>query len=396
MNNDITYTTMNKHLVVDKEWVKKRIEENGLIMIESTFTMLNNGFFAFTSEGYIVKVTSNSIYKNQSNPIFSNLNPYTIYNINRYIYLNNIDTILLSTEYKNNHENLEWLCNCGKPFKACWNNFLHGQIHCRKCANRRRHLISHKKIIKDFRDRGYEAIIDEDKVKSDKVSYYCNKHKKYGLQNIKLGNFYDRNQGCRYCANEKNASKRAFDKDTCKKITESKSLNYIDSYILDGKTVIDFTCNKHIDKGIQRYTITQMQRTKCGCKYCNMSYYTNEEKIDNILKSWNINFQRQVSFKECRDKNALPFDFYIPSFNLLMEYQGEQHYIPIPRSNMTDKEANENLVKIQNHDKIKRKYCEDNNINFIEIPYWENEDLENYLFDKFLDLNFIIEIKTSA
>ena len=29
MNNDITYTTMNKHLVVDKEWVKKRIEENG-------------------------------------------------------------------------------------------------------------------------------------------------------------------------------------------------------------------------------------------------------------------------------------------------------------------------------------------------------------------------------
>ena len=127
-----------------------------------------------------------------------------------------------------------------------------------------------------------------------------------------------------------------------------------------------------------------------------MSYYTNEEKIDNILKSWNINFQRQVSFKECRDKNALPFDFYIPSFNLLMEYQGEQHYIPIPRSNMTDKEANENLVKIQNHDKIKRKYCEDNNINFIEIPYWENEDLENYLFDKFLDLNLIIEIKTSA
>ena len=86
MNNDITYTTMNKHLVVDKEWVKKRIEENGLIMIESTFTMLNNGFFAFTSEGYIVKVTSNSIYKNQSNPIFSTLNPYTTYNINRYIY----------------------------------------------------------------------------------------------------------------------------------------------------------------------------------------------------------------------------------------------------------------------------------------------------------------------
>ena len=110
----------------------------------------------------------------------------------------------------------------------------------------------------------------------------------------------------------------------------------------------------------------------------------------------NIEYESQKTFEYCKDKKALPFDFYIPSFNLLMEYQGEQHYIPIPRSNMTDKEANENLVKIQNHDKIKRKYCEDNNINLIEIPYWENEDLENYLFDKFLDLNLIIEIKTSA
>ena len=68
----------NKHLVVDKEWIKEKIQCNGLLMIESTFTILKNGFFAFTNDGYIVKVTSNSIYKNQSNPIFSNKNPYTI------------------------------------------------------------------------------------------------------------------------------------------------------------------------------------------------------------------------------------------------------------------------------------------------------------------------------
>ena len=96
----------NKHLVVDKEWVKEKIKEKGLLMIESTFTILKNGFFAFTNDGYIVKVTSNSIYKNQSNPIFSNKNPYTIYNIKRFLFLNNISAILLSTKYVNNNKYL--------------------------------------------------------------------------------------------------------------------------------------------------------------------------------------------------------------------------------------------------------------------------------------------------
>lgn len=77
---DIKYGIKNKHIVVDKEWIKERIEEKGLFMIENTFTNLRNGFFAFTTDGYIVKVTQNTIYKNQTNPIFQIKihTPYTI------------------------------------------------------------------------------------------------------------------------------------------------------------------------------------------------------------------------------------------------------------------------------------------------------------------------------
>lgn len=386
----------NKHLVVDKEWIKAKIQVNGLLMIDSTFTMLKNGFFAFTNEGYIVKVTPNSIYKNQSNPIFSNKNPYTIYNIKRFLFLNNISTVLLSAKYVNNTDDLEWRCECGNKFKAPWNRFSQGQQLCKKCARRNFFLIPIDKIKSDFAEKGYKLITTEPKTKKEKVEYICLKHEDKGIQSISLTKFYDAKQGCKYCAIEKNAEIRSIDKDECEKITISKGLNYIDSYVENGRTLIQFTCDKHIDKGLQYFSITQMRKTRCGCKYCNMSKYTNEEKIDSLLKSWNISFERQRSFHECRDKNALPFDFYIPEYNTLIEYQGEQHYKIIQRGSMSEDDALENLALIQKHDKIKRDYCKINKINYIEIPYWENDDIENYIFDKFVKIGIIEEIVKSA
>lgn len=290
---------------------------------------------------------------------------------------------------------MDWQCECGKCFKASWNSFLHGQAKCRCCARAKYHLIPFKKVKKDFDKRGYEAVLDHDVLMKDEVNFYCNTHKEYGIQNIDLSHFYGRGQGCKYCAEEKRGQNRATSKEKCKELTKNKSLNYIDSYVLNGKTVINFTCNLHFDKGIQRYTITQMQQTKHGCRYCNMSHYANEEKINCLLKSWNIPFERQISFKECRDKNTLPFDFYVPSFNLLIEYQGEQHYKPIQRGHKTIDQINKSFELTQKHDDIKRQYCKNNNINFIEIPYWENEDIENYLFQALVDLKLIIEEKSA-
>ena len=41
----------------------------------------------------------------------------------------------------------------------------------------------------------------------------------------------------------------------------------------------------------------------------------------------------------------------------------------------------ENLKVIQYHDKIKNDYCKKNNIPLIRIPYWEKNNLEEFLFD---------------
>lgn len=94
-----------------------------------------------------------------------------------------------------------------------------------------------------------------------------------------------------------------------------------------------------------------------GCPKC--AAYHNEQKLFDILNKLGYDVEPQKHFKDCKDKHTLPFDAYVKELNLLIEYDGEQHYIPIRRGNMSDEQAKENLRLTQKHDHIKDKYCRD-------------------------------------
>ena len=68
-------------------------------------------------------------------------------------------------------------------------------------------------------------------------------------------------------------------------------------------------------------------------------------------------------------------------FNACIEYDGEQHYKPIY--------GEDSLKLVQRHDKIKDDYCRKNNITLIRVPYWERDDISNYLFDEFLKFGIV-------
>ena len=99
-----------------------------------------------------------------------------------------------------------------------------------------------------------------------------------------------------------------------------------------------------------------------------------------------------MKFDGCKDKKVLPFDIYLNDYNTLIEFQGEQHYRPVRFGDESFKEAKEKFEYTKKHDEIKKKYCIDNNIPLIEIPYWKFDDLEYYLFDKFVELHILEEI----
>lgn len=119
------------------------------------------------------------------------------------------------------------------------------------------------------------------------------------------------------------------------------------------------------------------------CHNC-MNYYTGEKQISDFLDMFNIQYIQQYKFQDCKDKRPLPFDFYLPQNNICIEFDGEQHFKQ--RKGWTD------LKIIQSHDKIKTDFCKNNNIVLIRIPYWEQDDLENYLFDKLVEHGALIEV----
>ena len=98
-----------------------------------------------------------------------------------------------------------------------------------------------------------------------------------------------------------------------------------------------------------------------------------EKAIKHYLKSKNIAFIQQFRYFDCKDILTLPFDFYLPDYNICIEYQGQQHYKPVKFSNsQSDTAVLENFNLLQKHDMIKRNFCKSNNIKLIEIKYDEN------------------------
>lgn len=103
-----------------------------------------------------------------------------------------------------------------------------------------------------------------------------------------------------------------------------------------------------------------------GCPRCNTPTSSKGEKIiSDFLNKYNILYEPQKTFDGCKDKVALRFDFYLSEYNILIEYNGIQHYKPI------DYFGGEDSFECGvYHDKIKADYCAKNNITLITIPYY--------------------------
>src|SRR5699024_322688 len=98
-----------------------------------------------------------------------------------------------------------------------------------------------------------------------------------------------------------------------------------------------------------------------GCPICNKS--KGEKFIRKILLDKNTNFIQEKKFKTCKDKGLLPFDFYLPDHNILIEYDGQQHFV----DGWFDNEDNLKLTKY--HDQIKTEWAKENGINLVRYNY---------------------------
>ena len=211
-----------------------------------------------------------------------------------------------------------------------------------------------------------------------KVEILCNKCKQYFSC---TPNNHLHARGCPKCSKELNSKKLAFTEneflERFKKIHGKKytidEINYKNQ-----RSKIKVYC-----KQCKKYFIAIAGNLLVGhgCPYCQTS------KGENEIKKWldknKIDYVFQYRFLDCKDKKPLPFDFFIKSYNICIEFQGIQHYeegkrfFTISTTGLTIEEKY-NLQK--KHDKIKKNYCKNKGINFLEIRYDEpvEEKLENF------------------
>ncbi len=93
-------------------------------------------------------------------------------------------------------------------------------------------------------------------------------------------------------------------------------------------------------------TIVHRTYDKSGCPKCIES--RGESSIEKILNKYNIKYEKQKKFINCRYKKLLSFDFYLPDYNICIEFDGRQHFESIELFG-----GDEYLKNIQKHDKIK-------------------------------------------
>ena len=125
----------------------------------------------------------------------------------------------------------------------------------------------------------------------------------------------------------------------------------------------------------------KLLQRELGCRFCNASI--GEQIITVTLENMKVNFEVEYSFDDCKNINKLRFDFYLPDYNLCIEFQGEQHFRPVDFSYTPTQESKEKAEEIfkknQERDEIKRDYCKNNNIKLLEISYKQMDDIETIL-----------------
>lgn len=129
------------------------------------------------------------------------------------------------------------------------------------------------------------------------------------------------------------------------------------------KNKVIITCKKHGD--FEQTPNKHLSGNGCGS--CCSSH--GESLLENFFILHNINYKREyLLLKNPTTGSWLRSDFFLPDYNLILEYDGIQHFKSIPFFGGVEK-----LKMTQKHDKIKNKYCSENKINFKRFKYTERD-----------------------
>ena len=179
-----------------------------------------------------------------------------------------------------------------------------------------------------------------------------------------LPHHHIRGYGCGKCGKEQiniSNGKQLSQEQFLEKVSSIKGLDFTNSIYKTKRSNITVRCLIHGE-----YTTKAEVLLKgCGCPKCKSS--KGEDAIEVWLMFNDIKYEQQKKFEGCEYIKSLQFDFYLPEFNLCIEYDGKQHFQPIKFFGGI-KAFKELIIK----DEIKNRFCQENNISLLRISYKDN------------------------
>ena len=325
------------------EEIRQYINNLGLYLISDKYINAKSKLIISDKEGYYYFIDWNSIQQNNLSDKFIISNPYTIQNIRLWCKLNDKPFELLSEKYIGAYKKLKWKClkeDCKEIFEMSWSDIFRS-YNCPFCSG-------HKVGISNcLATKNPELASEWHPTKNGELTPYdvvCGCHKDVWWV-------------CRECNYEweSNINNRYFKQSGCPECNKSKGEEKIS--------------NRFIDLGF----------IKISEEDYNM--------LDNVFKDKYKYYIPQKKFNGLIGIGGglLSYDFYLPNleFNFLIEYQGEFHDGSINKKSKL-KQSKEDLEKQIKHDHRKRMYALQNNINLLEIWYWDFDNIETIL-DEYLN-----------
>ena len=246
---------------------------------------------------------------------------------------------------------------------------------CAKCHYKRCDTLRNEKIIFErLTAKGHNSIsffIKERKgIRHHMVHFKCGNCGR--INEKEVANFLRQKYNCGFCEGKKES------KDTDTFILELKerhgeSLSLISEYV-NAKTDVVIRCNNcNFIRKVKPNAIL----SSGYCPKCNKIASKGEQRIKTFLEKQDIEFQTQKYFSEW-EIGIHYFDFYIPKFNLVLEFNGRQHYEFVPYFHKTEENFQYRLKK----DEIKKEAALTHGLNYVSISYHIN-DIEQILFNLF-------------
>lgn len=212
----------------------------------------------------------------------------------------------------------------------------------------------------------------------DEITIICNKHGEFRqIAYVHL------NCGCPKCGTERFIFKKTRKVDEFIALANNKYNNLYDYSNINYKnmrTKILVICKKH-NKEFYTTPSGHLKNSRCPSCIKETVGSLGERTIAKWLEKEKINFITEKKFETCKLNLLLRFDFYLPDYNLLIEYDGEQHFV-----NRNHWRSKNKFKLTQKRDNIKNIWAKDNNYRLLRIPYTDIKNIDKILSLELMEL----------